>query len=52
MKTGMSAWVISGHRSASEQCLLYPQKADIPQRRHDVRFVPKADIAGQQLDVR
>jgi hypothetical protein len=37
-------WVRNGHRGTSDQCPLYPQKADIAQHGWDVRFVPKADI--------
>jgi hypothetical protein len=29
-----------------------PQKPDMAQEGFDVRFVPKADIAGRHLDVR
>jgi hypothetical protein len=33
-------WVKSRHRRASNQCPLYPQKADINGNIFDVRFVP------------
>src|SRR5262249_2107098 len=40
-------WVKSGHWGTSEQCPLYPPKADIGRRASDVRQVPKADINGR-----
>jgi len=37
-------WVKSGHRKGSDECPLYPQKADIADAMRNVRFVPNADI--------
>jgi hypothetical protein len=37
-------WVNSGHRHQVRLMSALPPKADIPQRRLDVRFVPKTDI--------
>ena len=38
-------WVNSGHCATSDQCLLYPPKADMDRRISNVRYVPKADMA-------
>jgi hypothetical protein len=33
------------------RCPLYPPKADIPQRRLDVRYVPLAEVVGTVLEM-
>jgi hypothetical protein len=45
-------WVISRHQGISDQCPLYPQKADIVHDGGNVRFVPKADVSSLAIGVR